>query len=290
VKKPSISGLSDFLSQYDSLMTKVSYGGDIVQFFAYNKKTPKEINKSDILGYLNHLKGKKLAPASIQRKIRSIKSYFKFMYDMELIENDPFNRMRLKLPRINREGKKWLTNKDVKKILKKIPSNEMGLRDRAIILLMLYNGLRRGEVANLTMGDIQRNDKMAVVVIHGKGDKTRIRPLHEEPRKAILKYLKTTNRSKRPKKEKLFVTVFGDDFTRNNIYRMVKKYGKNARVSFVHPHMFRAKFASMALEAGVEITSLQEDMGHSSIETTAMYDASKRSLSRSSVHRIGTLE
>ena len=273
-------GLDQHLSMY-SYNTRRVYKSDIEEFFNLCDCEPSEVTKLNGIEYLNYLKQNKLSTTSIARKFCSIRSYFDFLVSIDHIDKNHLKG--IKLPRIKHKEKQWLTDEDVKTILSSIPNNTSGKRDRAMIFLMLYNGLRRSEVIGLNIESILPSDVGPVIRIEGKGDKIRTRPLHPECVSAIKSYLKETGRLSE-KSGPLFLGKKGR-VSSDLIYKVVKKYSKKLK-KHVHPHMFRAKFASMALEAGVEITSVQEDMGHVSVETTAMYDASKKSYERSSVHRI----
>lgn len=290
-------GLEEFLMQYDSPETRRAYKRDIKRFFDFSKIDAKDINRMEAIRYLDSLKSSKISNSSINRMISSMKSYCKFLIFSDVISKNPFEGM--KLPKIHHREEDEITDDEVKKIIKKIKKPI----EKAVIYLMLYNGLRRSEVCGLNYGDIdqrkvkQKNGKDVVVSsvrIRGKGDKIRIRPLHPLCMEAIIKYLSSEDRTKGKEDEPIFSIKTSKKTKRKSrriypeaIYRIVKSITKRARIKKnIHPHMFRAKFASLAIESGVPITTVQADLGHSSIETTAIYDHSKRSLERSSVYNI----
>jgi len=272
----AVNHLDQFISQYDSLETQRAYRRDITVFFEFAKKDPKDITRFDAILYLNHLK-KKFSSSSISRMVSSLKSYMKFLMFMDMVIKNPFEGM--KLPRINKKEEEGITDAEIKRIRKFFRTN----KEKAIIYLMLYNGLRRSEICDLNYGDI-KND---TIEIRGKGDKTRVRPLHKLCISAIVGYLMDENRTKGKSDEHIFRRKDGKRLDPERIYSTVKTLCRRAKIKRrLHPHQFRAKFASLALESGVPITTVQEDLGHSSIETTAIYDHSKRMLERSSVHKI----
>jgi len=154
---------------------------------------------------------------------------------------------------------------------------------------MLYNGLRRSEVVSLNIGSIFPNENGELLLkVIGKGGKERIRPLYKDTKIILYKYLKMENRLDAKENEPLIVCC-GKRISDSAVYKIVKRTCKKLGREDIHPHSFRAKFASMALESGAPITSVQEDMGHSSIETTAIYDKSKKSFERLSVIRINLI-
>lgn len=278
-----IIALQEFLSQYDSRNTIIAYRKDILNFFNFSKKPPEQTDKLSVISYMNELKRSGKSTASISRIFSAIRSYFNFLLSIDTIQKNPI--LGVKIPRIEHKEKEWLTNDEILKFIKSIPTKtKQGTRDRAIIMLMLMNGLRRSEVCDLNLDSIKKVDDTIVLKIFGKGRKTRIRPLHKQSIRAIKKYIDKNNRNEDEKDSPLFLTRRKRRIQAQDIYRIVKKYLAKSRIKKnIYPHMFRSAFASMELEAGVPITSLQEDLGHSSIETTAMYDASKKSIRRSGV-------
>lgn len=278
-----LPGIKEFLSQYDSLETRRAYKRDIFTFFMTTKKTPVGITRIEALAYLNKLKEHDFSSSSINRMVSSVRSYMKFLVFMDVIPKNPLEGM--KLPRVRHAEEDGMTDGEVEKIFAKLSKkDERTRRDEVIISLMLYNGLRRSEVCGLNMGDIKKNGDNRLIEVRGKGDKVRIIPLHPECWQAIIEYLKCCDRLKGKPSEPVLCRKDGKRIDTQVVYNTVKRLQKAANIKrSLHPHMFRAKFASMALESGQPITSVQADMGHSSIETTAIYDHAKRRLERSAI-------
>ena len=175
-----------------------------------------------------------------------------------------------------------ITDDDLKRIL----ASTKDSLEKSIVCLMAYNGLRRSEVCNIRQCDIYELQNMMVIEIHGKGDKTRVIPLQEKCLEAIGPFLK----SDRENNTGPLLTFRKKKLKADFLYKVIRKLVESANIhKNIHPHMFRAKFASLALESGVPITLVQADLGHASIETTAMYDHSKNRLDRSSVNKIRTV-
>lgn len=284
--------LNEYISQFDSIETKRAYTRDINLFFAHVKKDPIEVTKLDIISYLNELKKQKKSSASIWRMLSSVRSYLKFLYSMESIVKSPDQIFgSLNLPTLRRKDESGLNDSETRKIVLALKNNiqKSGFADRLIIFLMLYNGLRRGEVCGLNVGDVAKNsDGHWMLRILGKGSKIRTIPIHGEVAKAIANYSVVTKHKSND--EPLIMSKNRKRLNGQDIYNVVKRYQKLAKIGRkIHPHMFRAKFVSMALESGVPITSVQADVGHSSIETTAMYDRSKTNYDRSSILKIRTI-
>ena len=279
-----LEGIDEFLSQFDSPETRRAYVRDVNIFFEIMKKPAKEINKINLISYVNILKERKLSSGSINRIFSSIKSYFKFLYSMELIDRSPDQLFgNLNLPSVQRKLEDDLTDTEVINMLNKTDNR----RDKLIMLLMLYQGLRRSEICNMKFGDIEKktldNGVVHALTIIGKGNKVRTLPLAQECWKAIAEYLREDGRTGAQKASQKVLRTFrgGSDLSGMDIYNVVLKCARAAGITRrIHPHMLRAKFASKAIESGVPITTVQQALGHSSIETTSIYDHGKRSLDR----------
>jgi integrase/recombinase XerC len=310
-----LPGFPEFLSLYKSSNTQACYSGDCKDFFDHVEKDPKEVTKIDVIRYMNSLKDK-MSDRSVCRKMISVRQYFNFLVSIEEIQKNPLVGPEMKLPKfiVDSTSRKYLSDEDLTRIFsylnKRIKDtknepkkNARACMGKAVISLMVYNGLRRHEVAGLNFGSIFDMGDTKVIKVLGKGNKERTRPIHPEAYSAVVSYLKSTNRLNgnesdpifivrslmfpgNPKFKKVNETVM-KRITGGKIWLIVRSIAKRAKVKgHVSPHAFRAKFASMALEAGVPITSVQFDLGHSSIETTSIYDRAKSALDRSSVHKI----
>jgi integrase/recombinase XerD len=285
-----LHGLTEFISQYPSSETRRAYKRDITHFFLTKRKRPERVTRIDVIGYLNHLKEQGHSSATINRMFSSVRSYMRFLLFEDIIIKNPFEGIRL--PKIQHTEKDSITDEEIIKIFSKLRGkDDRTKRDIVIITLMMYNGLRRSEVCGINFGDIKKvsigGDEYRVLEIRGKGDKTRVRPLHPECWNAIIDYLNCCKRTKGKKEEPVLMGNNGSRISVSTIYNTIKRLEKKAKIKRkLNPHMFRAKFASLALQSGNPITSVQADMGHASIETTAIYDHAKRNIERSSVLKI----
>jgi site-specific recombinase XerD len=294
-KKITITGLAEFLSMFESKGTVSVYRSDIGEFFKTMKKAPDKITKMDVIKYLSKLKAKKLASATINRKFAALRSYYDFLVSTDVVVKNPFKGKDLRIPKMVRPDKVYLTNEERQKVVDILQGKELRfVRQRAVVYLMLYNGMRRGEICKFMVGDLIVDGDTWAVNIHGKGNKDRIRPLHSEAKKVLKEYMRLDKRFNGRKildSAPIFINQHGNPLKPGNIYDMVLMLCRRAGIEkHISPHVFRATFTSMALEQGVPLTSVQYDLGHSSPETTAMYDRSKRALSRSSVHVIKSIK
>lgn len=155
----------------------------------------------------------------------------------------------------------WLTSRKRNRLL----DQEMTRRDRAIVALFLFCGLRSNELRMLDVEDLDL-DEGTVFVRHAKRDKERIVPLHVEARKALQEYL--GDRRSGP----VVLSNRGLRISNRRLRSLIKEMGSHADLrSELHPHALRHTFAVSLLEADVDLHTIKDLMGHESIETTSIY-------------------
>lgn len=272
-----------FVSQYESAETKRAYTRDVYRFFSNINKEPVNVTKADVISYIQILKSLNLVSRSIARSMYAVRSYMKFLVNMDIIVKNPVDGVRI--PKMYSSPEMGITNEELIKMINSFSRKEYknSKLDYAVFCLMLYNGLRRSEVCSINYGDIRNDNGISVIEIRGKGNKTRVRPIHPVCQKAIVEYLKKEKRISGNPEDPIFA-INGERINTYHVYTIIRRISRNSKLErLIHPHMLRAKFASLALESGQPITSVQADMGHSNIDTTAIYDKAKHSLERSAV-------
>lgn len=153
-----------------------------------------------------------------------------------------------------------------------------GQRDRAILAVLLYHGLRREEAAQLQVSYIQERRGIQHLKIHGKGGKVRYLPLHPVAAGRIHLYLERSGHHLDDKKVPLFIPFRGKPtgagVSANGIYTVVEAYAKQAgiEVAGLGVHGLRATAATNALEHEADIAKVQAWLGHANISTTKIYD------------------
>ncbi|MBD3169600.1 MAG: tyrosine recombinase [candidate division Zixibacteria bacterium] len=227
---------------------------------------------SILLGrFIEHLSRKRLSPSSISLKLSAIRMFYNFMVDEGLINANPLER--LSSPKMRRKLPIVLSIKEVNDILSlEFGDNRQGIRDRAIIEFFYSSGARVSEVVNVKTGDIMED--LQVVSLRGKGGKQRVVPLGKPCLKAVDIYIeksrpgyKGTNSG-----DFLFLSSHKKPFTRDSLFKLVKKYVKKAGITKpVSPHTFRHSFATHLLEGGADLRAVQEMLGHADISTTEIY-------------------
>lgn len=261
-----------------SPLTVKSYREDLTSLTQYltdaygHTPTPAELTPLDLRGYVSALHDAGYAKTSISRRLASLRTFFKFAQREELAESNPAKPLRN--PRPDRKLPHFLSTQEVGKLLDAPPANDpQGLRDRAILEVMYSAGLRVSELVGLNIGSIDLEEGVARV--RGKGRKERLAPIGSFALRAVQRYLKVRVIS--PKEHAgsqgpLFTNRFGQRLTTRSVGRMLEKHlqvsGLDTRTT---PHTLRHSFATHLLDAGADIRSVQELLGHKSLVTTQIY-------------------
>jgi site-specific recombinase XerD len=155
----------------------------------------------------------------------------------------------------------WLTATERKQLWEL----ELSARDRAILAIFLYGGLRSNELRMLDVGDIDVDAK-TIFIRFGKRSKQRLTPLHANAEAALLAYL--GDRRSGP----IFLGPSGERISNRGLRHLVKRWGQQADLrKELHPHALRHTFAVSLLEAGVDLETIRDLLGHASISTTSIY-------------------
>jgi integrase/recombinase XerD len=173
---------------------------------------------------------------------------------------------RLKAPRLSKEALAPVEMDAVVAMLEACPDDQLGLRDKALMLLLLDTGARAFEVCCMDASDFDRVTG-AIVIRHGKGGKTRTVFLGKMARKALRVYL----RSRSDREPALFVCRYGDRLTYAALEQSLERAARRAGIQKPTPHMFRRAFALNCLRAGMDVYSLKELMGHEDLQVLQRY-------------------
>lgn len=255
--------------------TLKAYRIDLRQFFEFTQEDVPE--KSKIEDYIVELH-KKYKQKTIKRKIASIKAYYNYLEECEIIDDSPFRKIKVKfkeaaiLPKIiPREEIETLLNymHSCKKISKD-NTYKYWLRDIAVIETLFATGARVYEISNIRLDCINLNT--GLIKIMGKGNKERYIQVVSGEILDLLKQYYKHNSEAIKKCGFFFVNSWGNRYTEDSIRLMLKKYTKLAGIDRnITPHMFRHSFATYLIEEGVDVSCVQRILGHSSIKTTQIY-------------------
>lgn len=253
--------------------TLSAYTSDLKQFFEYETN----IFQPDVCAFISYLNTElKLRDTSIRRKIITLKTFYNYLIDTEVIETSPFKKLKFKFKQ-EKKLPKTLSIPEISKLLKCFDIDTALLspfalkefiRDAALIDLLVSTGIRIGEAATITINDIIINEH--TLLIHGKGRKQRLIYISSsitwDRIKAQIKECKKLN------SPYLFINRYGRPISIHGIEDIFKKYIKQAQISTKStPHYLRHTFATNLLANGADLRSVQEILGHASVATTQIY-------------------
>jgi integrase/recombinase XerD len=270
-----IGQFTDFLLVERGLSSNTinSYRRDLLAFAKFIENNTGssllEVRHEDITGYLSHLNDLKLASSSLDRKMDSLRTFYKFLIAERYIGENPTAlieplRSWSKLPTI-------LSIAEMESLINyPDTSKPLGLRDKALLEIMYACGLRVSELVDLRINDV--NPEIGYIRCVGKGNKERVIPVGSMALEAVKKYLDSGRPLLNPKDDCLLVNYKGEKLTRDGVRRIVQEIAKSAGINKkISPHTLRHCFATHMLEHGADLRSLQEMLGHASISTTQIY-------------------
>lgn len=207
------------------------------------------------------------------RMLSAAKNFTKFLKDNDYIVSDPgrnvaYAKEPKRLPRgvlTPTEARKIIHAPDVK--------TAIGYRDRTILEVLYSSAIRKEELNNLTLADVDYNDGF-LRIIEGKGKKDRIVPIGRIACRYLENYIKSVRAEliTDPYNNHLFLTLRGKRFSKNVVWELIKKYAKKAKIKKnVHPHTFRHSCATAMLKNKADIRTIQKLLGHASLDSTQVY-------------------
>ncbi|MDD2485467.1 MAG: tyrosine-type recombinase/integrase [bacterium] len=264
-------------SEGKSPNTRQGYEIDLRTFYLWYRAARKRIpavntvSSTEIRAYSVFLQEKGYAMSSVARKIASLKSFFKYLFQEEVVEKNPAANVRL--PRLTKNRTPvYLAEKEKNQLisLEELTGNK---RDTAIILLFLNTGLRVQELVSLNISDLH-GDTLKVT---GKGNKERVIPLNRISDSALKAYL--AKKEDKSPSSPLFISRKRCRFTPQGIRDMLRKYinlarerGYISRHENITPHKLRHTFATILYRrSGNDLRLVQDTLGHASISTTQIY-------------------
>jgi site-specific recombinase XerD len=286
--------------------TKRAYRADIADFMAFTGiNTPQEfriVTRGHVLAWRKSLEARELSGATIRRKMAALSSLFEYLSEKNAVITNPVKGA--KRPKAdNNEGKTPALGDYQARALLLAPKGDgiKAKRDRAMISVFLYQGLRREELSSLKVGDIQERSGVRYLRVFGKGAKTRYVPLHPASAETIESYLDHAGH-RLEVKGALFRTLgrnmHGMDtkgklkqskpISADGIYREIKRYGLKVGITMegFGAHALRATTATNALLHDADIAKVQELLGHANISTTRLYDRRQSRPEDSAVFRV----
>lgn len=259
-----------------------AYKLDISRFIDYLKingvETPKDAKASHIHRLLQALTEIGLSENSLARNLSSVRGFYKFLLDENIIKIDP--TVHVDRPKIPRYLPSVLTYEEIEEIFNTQDINKpLGLRNRAMFEIIYACGLRVSELLTLKTNQVYFSEQ--VIRVFGKGRKERLVPVSESALVWVKQYLD----SARPHflKGRLgdnttFLNKSGKPMSRMGFWKILLKASREAGVrKKVHPHTMRHSFATHLVENGADLRAVQEMLGHADISTTQIYTHLDRS-------------
>lgn len=253
--------------------TIISYRKDLEDFakFLLDTESIENLQKADkkmVRNFIIHLNNQKLSKRSINRKISTLKSFYNFLLRISEIKTSPMEG--ISMLKFYAEKQIPFSEEEMKHLLLILEEAQVELLDKLIIEVLYQTGMRRAELCNLPLENVNfsRNE----IVVIGKGNKERIVPISPDLSK-VLKIYYLEHRKPTAEAEKyFFVSSKGKKITEKFVYLMVTSYLSQVSLKEKKsPHILRHSFATHVLNGGAEISKVKKIMGHASLASTQVY-------------------
>lgn len=278
---PGVLGLSSkTISSYQDAFYMFLRYCKIEKDIIPEKLTLDMLNIELLTDFLQHLEDEGNSISTRNHRLTALRSFFRYL---QLVEPKYIYLMQQLLSIKHKRCKKatisYLTIDGIKLLLKQPESNtKAGYRDLLILSVLYETGSRVDELINIKVGDI-RLDNRATILLHGKGNKSRIVPISQEMALLISNYLKKGKLSSfEANSILLFVNRSGNQLTGAGITYILKKYAESARIinptlipSTLSPHGFRHSKAMHLLQSGIDLIYIRDFLGHENLKTTEIY-------------------
>ena len=271
-----------------------AYARGLEEFFVWHREQGNpELNKALIQRYVKSLREQNLSSSSINQKLSAVRRLAAEAEDNALIDSKVANGIRAVkgVPQRGRRTGNWLTKEEAQTWLNAPDVKTLkGLRDRAVLAVLIGCGLRRAETAILSVSHIQqREGRWAIVDIVGKRDKMRTIPMPSWTKATIDSWTYAARISNN------FVfrrvnkggNLMGERLTEQAIYNIVVSYAEKLEKQGIAPHDLRRTFAKLAHKGGSPIDQIQLSLGHDSIQTTEKYLGVEQDLSDAPCDHLG---
>lgn len=255
--------------------TLASYQSDLQKFAAAlktkNINDIKEVDRNYLAGYIFNLRKGKNSPATIARRIASLKGFFRFLCLENILAIDP--SINLETPKLAKKLPRVLSVDEVDMLLRESKeATPFSIRDKAMLELLYAAGMRVSELVNLDIVNIDLD--IGFVRCTGKGDKERIIPIGSHAArwtKTYLDFARAKLSGAKPTNA-VFLNNHGKRLTRQGFWKIIKKRAlENGIKKDITPHTLRHSFATHLLANGADLRSVQELLGHADVATTQIY-------------------
>ncbi|MBT3571183.1 MAG: tyrosine-type recombinase/integrase, partial [Flavobacteriales bacterium] len=251
--------------------TITSYSTDLDQFSIFLSEEYQisnevsEISFQIVRSWIASLLEKGVSPRSVNRKISTLKTYFKFLIRENAITESPM--LKVVAPKSKKRLPVFIEENQIENLLNQIKFDDgfVGERDKLIIELFYVTGIRLSELVNIKISDVDFNNNLIKVL--GKRNKERLIPLSISIVNELEFFIKKYDLN-----QHLFTNLGGTKVYNKLVYRVVKKYiSKISSVSKKSPHILRHTFATHMLNNGADINAIKELLGHANLSATQVY-------------------
>ena len=256
-----------------SPLTVGAYQRDMKQFVDYLRVEYEledlvKVDKLMVKSYIVHLKEEGLVNRSINRKISTLRTFYKYCLRENLVDKSPMTGIKaLKLPKTL---VKFVTETDINKVSFGDEADFPTRRDRLLFELLYQTGMRQAELRGLKDGDVDKMDMQ--LKIHGKRNKDRIVPLSKEMIALIVQYQALRDATFTNKAERLLLNDKGEEMTPSFVYNKVHHMLEGVTtLKQKSPHVLRHTFATHLLDEGASLVAIQKLLGHEDLATTQIY-------------------
>ncbi|MCL1933129.1 MAG: tyrosine-type recombinase/integrase [Candidatus Azobacteroides sp.] len=255
--------------------TVESYSNDIFRFkdFVFGDEAfdPKAIDPVWVRRWMVSLMNEGYSPLSVNRKLSSLKSFFKYLCKYKYIETSPVKNLRG--PKVNKPLPHFVKDSDMNKLLSEWVETDAfeGERDKAILDVFYTTGIRCAELVGLKNEDVDFHAKL--IKVNGKRDKQRLIPFSDNLKEVMLSYINIRNETiDSPQDNAFFLRKNGKKLSNSIVYTIVnKRLSEIPNLSKRSPHVLRHTFATSMLNNGADLNAVKELLGHASLSSTEVY-------------------
>lgn len=252
--------------------TLMAYQRDLQKLLKHTSDLSKSLltlERADLVDLMADMKDSGANSSSISRLVSAVRGFYKYALTEGITKNDPTAHLEAHKPWQTLPH--FLNQEEIESLLVQ-PNMESdhGMRDRAMLETLYASGLRVSELIHLKLSDIDLES--GVLTCFGKGSKQRKVPLGRSAISFLNRYFPARLRLLNGKLSNLlFIELNGRLITRQKFWKLIKRYGEAANISYITPHLLRHSFATVLLANGADLRSVQLMLGHSDISTTQIY-------------------
>lgn len=255
--------------------TVVAYNNDLDQFVLYCTEMVGDFNviridSKLVRSWIVHLMEQNLSARSVNRKVTTIKSFFKYLMKEQVVEINPV--LNLTLPKVRKKLPNFVEETNLHHLLDDgyFSNDFVGSRDKLIISLFYETGIRLAELMLLKESDFNRKENLVRVL--GKRKKERVIPYPDEINNLIDMYISQRNEKVKCETDRMLVTEKGQPIYEKLIYRVVtNNLAKVTLLEKKSPHVLRHTYATHLLNKGADLNAVKELLGHSNLAATQIY-------------------